>query len=481
MGPAPLSAAAPPQGVGGGDRGARSSSSSPPPPPGPCYIYGTLFAWIALSILLIFINKEILGFTSCRFPFLLAFLHMATGGAAASWLVRRRRQAAERGAAAATTAPPPPSAGATAPKDIEACNDADDTACLERDGNDNDCDGNSDDSFSSTASASARPAQGAADAPSPSSSSSSPGLERDYFLVAAFFTCAVVCANGAFMFVSIPMIQMLKAASPAVTFFASVALGAEAFSAPQLLNVLVICAGVLTAVYASVEAHALGIGLQVASIVCDSLRVSLLQRTMARAGAKMDPMAALANFAPRAAVLLVLPMLIFDLPVVAVSPLCLLQSWHLIMASCAVAFLLNVAVCALILATSALTTSVSGGLRDVACILLAMALHDVHVTRLQWGGYAVSLAGLAWHHYRNVFGRVSVGGGVGGVGGSSSGGSAPSLSAPTAASIGNQTELAAWRKGGGLGAEDGHAGDSDDEEAGTTPLLLERGGGGGGR
>jgi drug/metabolite transporter (DMT)-like permease len=250
------------------------------------------------------------------------------------------------------------------------------------------------------------------------------------------------------MFLSIPMIQMLKAGSPAVTFFAGVVLGAEAFSGAQFFNVLIICAGVLCSAYASVDLHLLGMVLQLASIVCDSLRCSLLQRTMARAGAKMNPMAALAEFAPRAAVLLVLPTLIFDLPVVWASPLCIIQSWPLIAASCAVAFLLNVAICALIGATSALTTSISGVLKDFACIVIAMLVHNVPITPLQWLGYAVSLVGLVWHHYRNVFGRCASGANA-----------SPPAGAPAPSSAPAPRELAAK-------AEQGcSAGDSNAESA----------------
>lgn len=419
---------------------------------------------------MIFINKQILGFTACRFPFLLAFLHMATGGAGASCLVRRRAQAALDGGAvgaAAARAQPPSSKGTAPPKDLEAGTKCDDTTCCDRDDGDDDDDdddgGASDDSSSTTAAPgpASRPPDGAnaADA-------SSVGLPRDYFLVAALLAGALLCANGGFMLLSIPMIQMLKAGSPAVTFFASVALGAEAFSAAQLLNVLVICAGVLCSAYASTELHLLGVGLQLAAIVCDSLRCSLLQRTMARAGAKMNPMAALAEFAPRAATLLVLPTLLVDAPVIWASPLCLLQSWHLIAASCAVAFLLNVAVCALIGATSALTTSVSGVLKDLACIVLAMVLHEVHITHLQWGGYAISLAGLAWHHYRNVFGRGAPVEAVTAA--------LPAPTSDTVGSIGTRTELTAWRKRDASVEEVRE--DGEDEDA--APLLLERGGGG---
>lgn len=408
MGSQPVPAAARDSNAGG--CAGHERADAPAASPRPLYIYGTLFAWISLSILLIFINKQILGFTACRLPFLLAFLHMATGGTAASFLVRRQAAVA---AAAAAAVRAPGAAAASSPhgsnevrseKDPEAAVRLDDTAC----------DADISSSAEAAAAAAAGPARTCAALASPLSSSSSSssaqlGVQRDYFLVAAFLAGALLCANGGFMFLSIPMIQMLKAGSPAVTFFAGLVLGAEAFSGVQLLNVLIICAGVLCSAYASVNLHLLGMVLQLASIVCDSLRCSLLQRAMARAGVKMNPIAALAEFAPRAAVLLVLPTLIFDAPLIWASPSCLIQSWPLIAASCAVAFLLNLAICALIGATSALTTSISGVLKDFACILIAMLVHSVPITPLQWFGYVISLAGLVWHHYRNVFGRSASG------------------------------------------------------------------------
>jgi Triose-phosphate Transporter family len=326
------------------------------------YIYVTLFAWIGLSISLIFINKHLLGFFACRFPFLLAFLHMATGGAAASWILYRRNVSKPDGTAC----------------DIPDCNDH------------------------------VEDPQSISDLVDLAKDAANDGFtlcHRDYNLIAAFLTGALVFANGGFMYLSVPVIQMLKAGSPAVTFLVGLGLGAEKFSCVQLLNVTIICAGVFWSAYSSIDLHAWGVVSQMAAIICDCLRCSLLQRTMARNGISMDPIAALSKFAPRAAVLLVLPVVFIEGRAIRDSFSCLASSGTLIAASCIVAFLLNLAVCALIGATSALTTSISGVLKDVACIILAVQLHHVRVTPLQLAGYTTSLSGLAWYHYRNIFTR----------------------------------------------------------------------------
>jgi hypothetical protein len=60
------------------------------------------------------------------------------------------------------------------------------------------------------------------------------------------------------------------------------------------------------------------------------------------------------------------------------------------------ASILNLVVFKIIRLTSALTTSLSGVLKEWACILVAMYVYGTHVTQLQWVGYSIAIGGLLW-------------------------------------------------------------------------------------
>jgi uncharacterized membrane protein YgcG len=58
---------------------------------------------------------------------------------------------------------------------------------------------------------------------------------------------------------------------------------------------------------------------------------------------------------------------------------------------------LNFVVFKLIRLTSALTTSLSGVIKEWVCILVAMYVYGTVVTNLQWLGYSIAIAGLLWY------------------------------------------------------------------------------------
>lgn len=299
-------------------------------------------------MLLIFINKQALSSKGCRIPFFLAFLHMATGAVLARFAMRLQYSL---------------HSDVVLTSQSQVAKEMSDAGTLRG------------------------------------------WLASEYNAIAALLAGALVCANGAYMFLSVPLIQMLKAGAPAVTYFAGIGIGAEVFSGQQMTNVLIICGGVFMSVYAASDFNGIGVAFQILAITCDSLRCTLLQRAVSRSGAQMNPIAALAEFAPRAAAMLAIPTLYLEAPALLAAHECLAQSWRLLFASCIVAFGLNVAVCTLIGATSALTTSISGILKDIICIAIAIRLHNVPVAAQQWIGYVITLWGIGWHHYRTIFNK----------------------------------------------------------------------------
>lgn len=249
-----------------------------------------------------------------------------------------------------------------------------------------------------------------------------PGAARSAFYgqlagIAALFGVVLVLANSAFMYLSVPSIQMLKASGAATTFVVGVLFGTEAYTHRSALKVLIVGLGVVIASYGEMKANLLGVSLQVAAIVSDAIRCNLLQLVMQANEIKLSPVGTLYFVAPMAAVALCVPAALLELRglINHSRPI----PWVWLLASCATASSLNLIVFTLIGKTSALTTSVTGPLKEWVCILTSMLVYGNVVTTQQWTGYAIALSGIFWYQREKFFASQQ---GLGGKGTLSNGG-----------------------------------------------------------
>jgi drug/metabolite transporter (DMT)-like permease len=190
---------------------------------------------------------------------------------------------------------------------------------------------------------------------------------------------------------------LLQAGGPATIYLIGIALGTESPNLLQAVKVLVVCTGVGVASYGDITLNFVGMVLLLGSIVTDALRCCLLQRVLQHSQVDATPLVTLAHVAPYSAAALVLPMAVVEgrrlvstfsdwqpaLPAVLLSGL---------LAAC-----LNFVVFKLIRLTSALTTSLSGVIKEWVCILVAIYVYGTLVTNMQWVGYSIAIAGLLWY------------------------------------------------------------------------------------
>jgi hypothetical protein len=269
--------------------------------------------------------------------------------------------------------------------------------------------------------------------------------------VACLFALVLFLSNSAFMFLSVPSIQMLKvrwvlalraacrtcgvskcvlrsavfpcwsvcanlppprpaplrppkkAAGAATTFCIGMVLGVERYCHMALLKVTVVGAGVVIASYGDAKANLFGVGLQVGAILGDALRIILLQLVMQQSHVKLSPVATLFYIAPAAVLAFWLPVATIELPRLLVQDAPI--PWVWLAFSCAAATGLNLVGFTLISATSALTASISGPLKDWVCVVAAMAVFKTPVSTQQWCGYLVAFCGIAWYQYDKFWGQ----------------------------------------------------------------------------
>lgn len=116
--------------------------------------------------------------------------------------------------------------------------------------------------------------------------------------IGVFFSLSLICGNIAYLYLSVAFIQMLKATMPMAVLLAGWSLGVTQFNSRQFLNVSVIVGGVIIASIGEINFVLIGFVIQIAGLMFEALRLTMVQRLLSSADFKMDPLVSLYYFAP---------------------------------------------------------------------------------------------------------------------------------------------------------------------------------------
>lgn len=225
--------------------------------------------------------------------------------------------------------------------------------------------------------------------------SPSSNLSSSILAIASLLSISLISSNAALLRLDVATVQMIKAVNPALIYVFGVLHGIEKAGWPIVGAIAVICGGVVFSVYDAARFHPIGVLFQIVSITCDSGRYICLQSLLQASGAKLDAINVLHMIAPVAAAFLWTAASIWEIPAVRFDE----QNWRMIVpllcASSMLAFALNMCSYAYIKATSALTMSVSGIIKDVFMIALSFILFGSHVTWQQCVGFGIAIYGTA--------------------------------------------------------------------------------------
>lgn len=179
-------------------------------------------------------------------------------------------------------------------------------------------------------------------------------------------------------------------------------LGTEKLQLMQAIKVAVVCTGVGIASHGDLTLTLAGFALQVGSIIMDALRCCILQKVLQHNKVDASPLITLAYVAPFSAAGLILPMLLAEGPRVVQEYAKWKSAIPLVCLSGILATALNFVVFKIIRLTSALTTSLSGVIKEWICILVAMYVYGTVVTSTQWMGYSIAIGGLVWYNVGRI-------------------------------------------------------------------------------
>ena len=82
--------------------------------------------------------------------------------------------------------------------------------------------------------------------------------------------------NAAYLYLSVSFIQMLKALMPVAVFGVGCGLGTESYNNNTMLNMVVVTIGVAIASYGEINFVVLGVLLQLAAVMTESSRLTLV-------------------------------------------------------------------------------------------------------------------------------------------------------------------------------------------------------------
>lgn len=212
--------------------------------------------------------------------------------------------------------------------------------------------------------------------------------------IGLMFSLSLIFGNLTYLYLSVAFIQMLKATTPVAVLLSSWVLGVAKPNLRVFLNVSVIVVGVVIASFGEIKFVMIGFIFQIAGVIFEALRLTMVQRLLSSAEYKMDPLVSLYYFAPVCAAMNATVAIFWELPKVSMAEVYHVGLFTLFLNGLC-AFMLNVSVVLLIGKTSSLVLTICGVLKDVLLVAASVIIWpDKPVTGLQLFGYSIALAGM---------------------------------------------------------------------------------------
>eukprot|EP00613_Pedinella_sp_CCMP2098_P074946 CAMPEP_0171909874 /NCGR_PEP_ID=MMETSP0993-20121228/9014_1 /TAXON_ID=483369 /ORGANISM="non described non described, Strain CCMP2098" /LENGTH=366 /DNA_ID=CAMNT_0012542923 /DNA_START=28 /DNA_END=1128 /DNA_ORIENTATION=- len=221
--------------------------------------------------------------------------------------------------------------------------------------------------------------------------------------IAALQGASLWLSNMAYLYISVSLIQMIKASNTVWTYMWSVPLGLTAWDPKKAANLGVIGAGVAMAALGAVSGGTLGMSIQLVGIIVEAARLALMQLVLQRRGFKLSPITALYYIAPS-----VVPLLLCTAFVKGEMSALWAAGWHfplwMMLSNMLLAFSLNFIGLVVIKRMSAIAYVLSGICKDILLVSGGALIWGEVVTGQQMLGYSIALVGLG---YYNLAGKLS--------------------------------------------------------------------------
>jgi len=231
-----------------------------------------------------------------------------------------------------------------------------------------------------------------------------PLFNMSYFLkgtlpIAIVFSGSLFFANAAYSHLSIAFLQMIKESNMVLVYMASTTFGIEKFTWTQMFLVIAILLATSLTVEGEMHFQLIGFVLQVLAVVCECSRVVLQAALLSGSGKKLDPLSYVLIISPQCTVLLgsLLLGLFYMSDRITMKDMKLPTTdevytwWPWLLADCALAFILNLTIAALIQCTSPTAYVGCQIVKDVMAVIVGALSGGSVVSSLQWTGFSLQI------------------------------------------------------------------------------------------
>jgi hypothetical protein len=211
--------------------------------------------------------------------------------------------------------------------------------------------------------------------------------------IAVFQSIALVCGNTAIMYLSVAFCQMIKAFTPASVYVSGCWFGTQQWSTPIVKCLCVITFGLVVTSLGELNFHLFGFLMQLAALIAEGLRITLLEMRMKSQGYKLNALSSVMVFAPMVCAVLFVSALLFDRSAFNAQQISEIGA-SVFGANAFLAFLLNVVIYLAIQTASGLVFALTGVLKDLLIVVGSCVFQGGQITTTQLIGYSIALAGL---------------------------------------------------------------------------------------
>ncbi|GEM09880.1 triose phosphate/3-phosphoglycerate/phosphate translocator [Rhodotorula toruloides] len=231
---------------------------------------------------------------------------------------------------------------------------------------------------------------------------------RQILPIALLFSLSLVLSNAAYLYCSVAFIHILKSFAPVAILLAAFAFRTKVFSLRLFGIVVLISAGVGIASYGEVDFSLIGFSIQMVAIVIEATRVTLIQMLLNPTSTSstpspnsrppapaiqsgMSPLKSLYFFAPAGLAINFFFLLVLEgMPAIRAIPA--LGAWT-ILSNASLTFALNLSAVMLI-GVSAMVLSLSKIIKDILMVVGPVLLMGESLTLMQFVGYAIATVGM---------------------------------------------------------------------------------------
>jgi len=214
-------------------------------------------------------------------------------------------------------------------------------------------------------------------------------LVKKFIPLAVLFAVSILLSNEAYLYCTVPFLQMCKEFNVAIVYFVGLVLMVERFNLQQCAILFVIMIGCCMSIHGEMRFNKFGFMCQIAGQTAEACKIVLQQQLIQ--GFKLDPLTMVMVMSPLCLIALLVGLYFSWEPGILLHAQ--ENALHLFL-NCSNAFALNVAVASLIKYASGVSFVLAGVIKDVCIVLVAAIMFGAHITRVQGIGFSIAVIGV---------------------------------------------------------------------------------------